>query len=171
MPYYSKLGQLPKKRHIQFRRPDGALYSEEVFGTEGFVGPTSTLYHMPPPTHQTFSGPNFVLCSFVPRLFDFHPEAIPAPYNHSNVNSDEVIYYAEGEFMSRTGIDRCDISMHPFGLPHGPQPGATEASIGKKETNELAVMVDTFYPLHLTAEALELEKEDYQASWSQGDPE
>jgi homogentisate 1,2-dioxygenase len=99
----------------------------------------------------------------MPRLFDYHPESIPAPYNHSNVNSDEIIYYAEGDFMSRKGIDRCDISMHPYGLPHGPQPGMTEASIGKKETKELAVMVDTFYPLNLTSQALEYEKPEYMS--------
>ena len=98
---------------------------------------------MPPPIHQTFDAHNFVVCSFVPRLFDYHPEGIPAPYNHSNIQSDEVLYYAEGNFMSRKGIDRSDISLHPFGLPHGPQPGMTEASIGKSETQELAVMVDT----------------------------
>ena len=148
---------------------DGYLYPW-IFSIHDFE-PIVGRVHQPPPSHQTFAGPNFVLCSFVPRLFDFHPEAIPTPNNHSNVNSDEVIYYAEGEFMSRKGIDRCDISMHPFGLPHGPQHGATEASIGKKGTNELAVMVDTFNPLHVTTEALELEKEEYQASWLEGDPE
>jgi homogentisate 1,2-dioxygenase len=107
----------------------------------------------------------------VPRLFDYHPDAIPAPYNHSNVNSDEVLYYAEGNFMSRKGIDRADISLHPYGLPHGPQPGMTEASIGVKETKELAVMVDTFYPLNLTKDALEFEKPEYQDSWMEGDGE
>ena len=127
---------------------DGYLYPW-IFNIEDFE-PITGRVHQPPPAHQTFQGHNFVVCSFVPRLFDYHPEAIPAPYNHSNVNSDEVIYYAEGNFMSRKGIERYDISMHPYGLPHGPQPGMTEASIGKKETNELAVMVDTFYPLHLT---------------------
>jgi homogentisate 1,2-dioxygenase len=112
-----------------------------------------------------------VVCSFVPRLFDYHPEGIPAPYNHSNINSDEVIYYAEGNFMSRKGIERSDISLNPYGLPHGPQPGMTEASIGKKETSELAVMVDTFFPLQLTKGALELEKPEYMASWLDGDEE
>src|SRR3990172_2847305 len=104
-------------------------------------------------------------------MFDYHPDAIPAPYNHSNIQSDEVIYYAEGKFMSRKSIDRCDITLHPFGLPHGPQPGATEASIGAKRTEELAVMVDTFYPLQLTAEALEMEKTGYQDTWLEGDGE
>ena len=131
--------------------------------------PITGKIHQPPPVHQTFEAFNFVVCSFVPRLYDYHPEAIPAPYNHSNVNSDEVIYYCEGNFMSRKGIERCDITLHPFGLPHGPQPGATEASIGKTGTEELAVMVDTFRPLQVTADALELEKENYWASWLEGD--
>jgi homogentisate 1,2-dioxygenase len=148
---------------------DGYLYPW-IFSIHDFE-PLTGRIHQPPPSHQTFRGRNFVLCSFVPRLFDYHPEGIPAPYNHSNVNSDEMIYYAEGDFMSRRGIDRSDITLHPYGLPHGPQPGATEASIGKEKTEELAVMVDTFYPLHLTRQALELEKEDYQASWSEGEPE
>ena len=148
---------------------DGYLYPW-IFNISDFE-PITGRVHQPPPAHQCFQGHNFVVCSFVPRLFDYHPEAIPAPYNHSNVNSDEVIYYAEGNFMSRKGIDRYDISLHPYGLPHGPQPGMTEASVGKKETNELAVMVDTFYPLHLTKQALELEKKEYMASWLEGDGE
>ncbi len=123
---------------------DGYLYPW-IFNIGDFE-PITGRVHQPPPAHQTFQGHNFVVCSFVPRMFDYHPLAIPAPYNHSNINSDEVIYYAEGNFMSRKGIDQYDISLHPYGLPHGPQPGITEASIGKKETNELAVMVDTFYP-------------------------
>ncbi len=133
--------------------------------------PVTGMLHLPPPVHQTFEGWNFVVCSFVPRLFDYHPEAIPAPYNHSNVNSDEVIYYCEGNFMSRTGIDQYDISLHPSGLPHGPQPGATEASIGAERTEELAVMVDTFRPLDVTVNALELEKDEYQATWLEGSGE
>ncbi|RMF45054.1 MAG: homogentisate 1,2-dioxygenase [Anaerolineae bacterium] len=156
-------------RHILDHHPcdvvgwDGYLYPW-AFSIHDFE-PITGRVHQPPPVHQTFEGPNFVVCSFVPRLFDYHPEGIPAPYNHSNVNSDEVIYYAEGNFMSRRGIERCDLTLHPFGLPHGPQPGATEASIGKRETHELAVMVDTFHPLHLTEAALHLEKDDYMASW------
>ena len=148
---------------------DGYLYPW-IFNIGDFE-PITGRVHQPPPAHQTFQGHNFVVCSFVPRLFDYHPESIPAPYNHSNVNSDEVIYYAEGNFMSRKGIDQYDISLHPYGLPHGPQPGMTEASIGKKETNELAVMVDTFYPLQLTKQAVELEKKEYMASWVEGDGE
>ena len=107
----------------------------------------------------------------MPRLYDYHPQAIPAPYNHSNVNSDEVIYYAEGVFMSRKGINQYDITLHPSGLPHGPQPGATEASIGKTNTEELAVMVDTFHPLQVALAALELEKPGYMESWLEGGDE
>ena len=147
---------------------DGYLYPW-IFNIEDFE-PITGRIHQPPPVHQTFEGWNFVVCSFVPRLFDYHPEGIPAPYNHSNIQSDEVIYYAEGNFMSRKGIDRSDISLHPFGLPHGPQPGMTEASIGKKETQELAVMVDTFHPLQLTKQALEMEK-PYMETWLEGDGE
>ncbi|RME12545.1 MAG: homogentisate 1,2-dioxygenase [Ardenticatenia bacterium] len=160
-------------RHILDHHPfdvvgwDGYLYPW-IFNIHDFM-PITGKIHQPPPVHQTFEAFNFVVCSFVPRLYDYHPEAIPAPYNHSNVNSDEVIYYCEGNFMSRKGIDRCDITLHPFGLPHGPQPGATEASIGKTGTEELAVMVDTFRPLQVTADALELEKENYWASWLEGD--
>jgi homogentisate 1,2-dioxygenase len=145
---------------------DGYLYPW-IFNIEDYE-PITGRVHQPPPVHQTFEAHNFVVCSFVPRLFDYHPDAIPAPYNHSNVNSDEVIYYAEGDFMSRKGIDRADISLHPYGLPHGPQPGMTEASIGAKKTEELAVMVDTFYPLNLTKDALEFEKPEYQESWMEG---
>ena len=127
--------------------------------------PITGRIHQPPPVHQTFAGRNFVVCSFVPRLFDYHPEAIPAPYNHSNIDSDEVLYYAEGDFMSRKGIDRGSFTLHPGGIPHGPHPGTVEASIGKTSTEELAVMVDTFRPLHLTQAALDIEDEDYAYSW------
>ena len=147
----------------------------DVVGWDGYVypwifnindyEPRTGMVHLPPPIHQTFQGWNFVVCSFVPRMFDYHPQAIPAPYSHSNVNSDEVIYYCDGNFMSRKGIDRYDITLHPSGLPHGPQPGATEASIGQERTDELAVMVDTFRPLDVTVSAQELEKTEYQASW------
>lgn len=148
---------------------DGYLYPW-IFNIEDFE-PITGRIHQPPPVHQTFDGHNFVVCSFVPRLFDYHPDGIPAPYNHSNIQSDEVLYYAEGNFMSRKGIDRSDISLHPFGLAHGPQPGMTEASIGKTETQELAVMVDTFHPLHLTKQALEMEKPEYMSTWMEGDGE
>lgn len=121
--------------------------------------------HQPPPVHQTFSGPNFVVCSFVPRLFDFHELAIPIPYNHSNVDSDEVIYYVEGNFMSRKGIEKGSITLHPEGIPHGPQPGLVEPSLGKKETMEYAVMVDTFRPLNCTRESDQIDDKNYPYSW------
>jgi homogentisate 1,2-dioxygenase len=121
--------------------------------------------HQPPPVHQTFEGDGFVVCSFCPRLFDFHPEAIPAPYNHSNADSDEVLFYANEEFMSRKGIGFGSLTLHPDGLPHGPQPGRMEASIGKKETRELAVMVDTFRPLTVAQQALAVEDHQYGRSW------
>ena len=128
---------------------DGCLYPY-VFSINDFEPITGRL-HQPPPVHQTFEGPNFVICSFVPRLFDYHPEGIPAPYNHANVDSDEVIFYTGGDFMSRkgAGIEQGSISLHPSGFTHGPQPGSVEASIGKRATDELAVMVDTFRPLEL----------------------
>ncbi|WP_019504172.1 homogentisate 1,2-dioxygenase [Pleurocapsa sp. PCC 7319] len=128
--------------------------------------PITGRVHQPPPVHQTFAGPGFVLCSFVPRLFDYHPLAIPAPYNHSNVDSDEVIYYVEGNFMSRKSIERGSITLHPSGIPHGPHPGKYQGSIGKDRTNELAVMIDTFRPLKLTDQALLLEDQNYLYSWT-----
>lgn len=127
--------------------------------------PITGRIHQPPPVHQTFDGPGFVLCSFVPRLFDYHPLAIPAPYNHSNVDSDEVLYYVEGNFMSRKGIERASLTVHPNGIPHGPHPGTYEGSIGQARTEELAVMVDTFRPLRLTRQATALEDAGYQYSW------
>jgi homogentisate 1,2-dioxygenase len=130
--------------------------------------PITGRVHQPPPVHQTFDGPGFVLCSFVPRKFDYHPLAIPAPYNHSNVDSDEVLYYVEGEFMSKKGVERASLTVHPNGIPHGPHPGTYEGSIGKEETKELAVMVDTFRPLRITKQAVELEDEKYVWSWLPG---
>ncbi len=130
---------------------DGHLWPY-AFNIEDFE-PITGRVHQPPPVHQTFDGPGFVICSFVPRLFDYHPEAIPAPYNHSNVDSDEVLYYVEGDFMSRKGIDRGSFTVHPNGIPHGPHPGTYEASIGKARTEELAVMVDTFRPLRMTRQS------------------
>lgn len=127
--------------------------------------PITGRIHQPPPVHQTFETAAFVVCSFVPRLYDYHPQAIPAPYNHSNIDSDEVIYYVDGDFMSRNDIDKGHISLHPAGIPHGPHPGAIERSIGKKHTNELAVMVDTFKPLKVTKQALKIADENYYKSW------
>jgi homogentisate 1,2-dioxygenase len=124
--------------------------------------------HQPPPVHQTFQGDGFVVCSFCPRPYDFHPEAVPAPYNHSNVDSDEVLYYASSEFMSRKGIEFGSITHHPDGIPHGPHPGRAEASIGAKYTDELAVMMDSFRPLKVAKQALEFEDKDYHKSWLQG---
>ncbi|MFZ3588804.1 homogentisate 1,2-dioxygenase [Bacillus sp. DJP31] len=142
---------------------DGHLYPW-VFNIEDFE-PVTGRIHQPPPVHQTFEGHNFVICSFVPRMYDYHPEAIPAPYNHSNVNSDELLYYVEGNFMSRKGIKRGSITLHPSGIPHGPHPGTTEASIGKKETLELAVMIDTFKPLKVVKQAEEIEDKNYMYTW------
>ncbi len=127
--------------------------------------PITGRVHLPPPIHQTFETDAFVICSFVPRLYDYHPDSIPAPYNHSNIDSDEVLYYVDGDFMSRNNIEKGQITLHPSGIPHGPHPGAYERSIGKKETLELAVMVDTFKPLKLTKQAMEIELEDYYQSW------
>ena len=127
--------------------------------------PITGRVHQPPPVHQTFETNSFVICSFVPRLFDYHPKAIPTPYNHSNIDSDEVIYYVDGDFMSRNNVEKGFISLHPAGIPHGPHPGTMEKSIGVKETLELAVMVDTFKPLMVTQEALKIDDGKYYKSW------
>lgn len=127
--------------------------------------PITGRVHQPPPVHQTFETSAFVICSFVPRLYDYHPDSIPAPYNHSNIDSDEVLYYVDGDFMSRNHIEKGQITLHPAGIPHGPHPGAYERSIGKKETLELAVMVDTFNPLKLTKQAIQIEDPMYMKSW------
>lgn len=127
--------------------------------------PITGRLHQPPPVHQTFEAHNFVVCSFVPRKYDYHPLSIPAPYNHSNVDSDEVLYYVDGDFMSRKSVEKGQITLHPGGIPHGPHPGTVEKSIGKESTEELAVMIDPFRPLMLTEEALEIEDPDYYKSW------
>jgi homogentisate 1,2-dioxygenase len=127
--------------------------------------PITGRIHQPPPVHQTFEANNFVTCAFVPRLYDYHPLSIPVPYNHSNVDSDEVLYYVDGEFMSRKHVERGQITLHPIGIPHGPHPGTVEKSLGQKETRELAVMVDTFRPLKITKQALEIEDKEYYKSW------
>ncbi|WP_341839090.1 homogentisate 1,2-dioxygenase [Chitinophaga caseinilytica] len=129
--------------------------------------PITGRVHQPPPVHQTFEGHNFVVCSFVPRMYDYHPLAVPAPYNHSNIDSDEVLYYVDGDFMSRKHVTRGMITLHPGGIPHGPHPGAVEKSIGAKETKELAVMVDTFHPLQVTEDARNIEDERYTMSWAE----
>jgi homogentisate 1,2-dioxygenase len=145
---------------------DGMFYPW-AFNIEDFE-PIVGKVHQPPPVHQTFQGDGFVICSFCPRPYDFHPEAVPAPYNHSNVDSDEVLYYASSEFMSRKGIEYGSITHHPDGIPHGPHPGRAEASIGAKATNELAVMMDSFRPLHVAKSALPIEDPKYFRSWVEG---
>ncbi|NNF82332.1 MAG: homogentisate 1,2-dioxygenase [Flavobacteriaceae bacterium] len=152
-----------------------ATHPFDVVGYDGFnypyafsihdFEPITGRVHQPPPVHQTFETDAFVVGSFVPRLYDYHPEAIPAPYNHSNIDSDEVLYYVDGDFMSRNDIEPGHISLHPAGIPHGPHPGAMERSIGQTKTVELAVMVDTFKPLQLTDEALQIADNDYYKSW------
>lgn len=162
-------------RHTLYRH---RFHPFDVVGWDGFVypvafsihdfSPITGKLHMPPPIHQTFMGHNFVVCSFCPRMLDYHPDAIVIPYNHSNVDSDEVLYYCNDKFGSRKGIEEGSITVHPLGIPHGPQPGAVERSIGHKETQELAMMVDTFHPLKLTRQALELEDPNYWKSWQTG---
>ena len=144
---------------------DGCCYPF-AFSIHDFE-PITGRVHQPPPVHQTFEGNNYVVCSFVPRLFDYHPQSIPAPYNHSNIDSDELIYYVDGDFMSRKNVTRGMITLHPGRIPHGPHPGAVEKSIGAKETKELAVMVDTFHPLQLTVDALDIENPKYTMSWAE----
>lgn len=134
------------------------------FSVHNFEPITGRL-HQPPPVHQTFEAHNFVVCSFVPRKYDYHPLSIPAPYNHSNVDSDEVLYYVDGDFMSRKSVEKGQITLHPGGIPHGPHPGTVEKSIGKESTEELAVMIDPFRPLMLTEDALEIEDPNYYKSW------
>ncbi len=154
------------------------IYAHHPFNVVGYDGfyypwafsihdfePVTGRIHQPPPIHQTFESNGFVICSFVPRMYDYHPNAIPAPYNHSNIDSDEVLYYVDGNFMSRKGVEPGQISLHPAGIPHGPHPGSVEASIGKKSTNELAVMIDTFKPLEITKAALEIADVNYYQSW------
>ena len=154
------------------------IYAAHPFGVVGWDGynypyafsihdfePITGRVHQPPPVHQTFEASGFVVCSFCPRLYDYHPESVPAPYNHSNIDSDEVLYYVDGDFMSRNHIEQGMITLHPAGIPHGPHPGAMERSIGEKVTEELAVMVDTFKPLKVTKEALAIDAEGYHTSW------
>ncbi len=142
---------------------DGYCYPY-AFNLEEFAPITGKL-HQPPPAHATFEAPGAAFCAFVPRLFDYHPLAIPVPYNHSSVDCDEVIFYASGNFMSRRGVEEGSVTLHAAGTPHGPQPGAVEASLGAKSTDEIAVMVDTFKPLRLAPSALEVEDEQYFRSW------
>jgi len=142
---------------------DGAVYPW-AFNITDFA-PIVGKIHLPPPIHLLFTAQNFVICNFVPRLFDFHPQSIPAPYYHSNIDSEEILYYVDGDFMSRTGIEAGSITLHKAGIPHGPQPGKTEASVGAKETYEYAVMVDTFAPLQLTQHFKNCMEPGYNQSW------
>ena len=152
-----------------------ATHPFDAIGWDGYVypygfsihdfEPITGRVHQPPPVHQTFETTGFVMCSFVPRLYDYHPDSIPAPYNHSNIDSDEVLYYVDGDFMSRNNIEQGQITLHPAGIPHGPHPGAMERSIGQTKTDELAVMVDTFAPLKLTKAAIDLSDGKYHKSW------
>jgi len=152
-----------------------ATHPFDVIGWDGYnfpygfsihnFEPITGRVHQPPPVHQTFETSTFVVCSFCPRLYDYHPKAIPAPYNHSNIDSDEVLYYVDGDFMSRNNIEQGHITLHPKGIPHGPAPGAMERSIGKTVTEELAVMVDTFRPLQVTEIAMGLDDGKYYQSW------
>ncbi|HTQ12111.1 MAG TPA: homogentisate 1,2-dioxygenase [Fimbriimonadaceae bacterium] len=162
-----------RHHHTMYTYPYHPL---DVIGWDGYVfpfafnimdfQPITGQLHMPPPIHQTFQGHNFVVCSFCPRMLDYHPEAIAVPYNHSNIDSDEVLYYCNDKFGSRKGIEEGSITLHPLGIPHGPQPGAVEASLGAQRTEELAVMVDTFHPFKVTQESLQIEDPDYWKSWS-----
>ena len=152
-----------------------ATHPFDVIGWDGYnfpwafsihnFEPITGRVHQPPPVHQTFETSAYVVCSFCPRLYDYHPLAIPAPYNHSNIDSDEVLYYVDGDFMSRNNIKQGDITLHPKGIPHGPAPGAMERSIGQKETQELAVMVDTFRPLKVSDAAMQIDDGKYYKSW------
>ena len=135
-----------------------------IFSIHNFE-PITGRVHQPPPVHQTFSGAGFVVCSFCPRKYDYHPKAIPAPYNHSNIDSDEILYYVDGDFMSRNDIERGQITLHPGGIPHGPHPGAAERSIGLEDTEELAVMIDPYKPFQITQQALDIQDPEYYLSW------
>lgn len=147
----------------------------DVVGWDGFnypfafsihdFEPITGRIHQPPPVHQTFEGHNYVVCSFVPRLFDYHPQSIPAPYHHSNIDSDEILYYVDGDFMSRNNIEKGQLTLHPGGIPHGPHPGTIEKSIGEEKTEELAVMIDPFRPMMITEDAMNLQVGDYYKSW------
>ena len=142
---------------------DGYLFPW-VFNINDFM-PITGKIHQPPPVHQVLQAPGLVICNFVPRLFDYHPKAVPAPYAHSNVDSDEILYYVSGDFMSRKGVEHGSITFHPAGLPHGPQPGKIEASLNLKEANEIAVMIDTFKPLQMTSATDKIDDNKYALSW------
>jgi homogentisate 1,2-dioxygenase len=136
-------------------------YAFNIFDFEPITG----RIHQPPPIHQQWEAAGFVVCSFMPRMYDYHPKAIPAPYHHSNVDSEEILYYVEGDFMSRNNIELGQLTLHPGGIPHGPHPGAIERSVGKTSTEEVAVMIDPFAPMMITEEAMNLQVDDYYKSW------
>jgi homogentisate 1,2-dioxygenase len=167
-PIFTKRGDTIT-RHVVQSHPfdvvgwDGTYYPW-AFNIRDFE-PIVGKVHQPPPVHQTFAGDGFVVCSFVPRLYDFHPEAIPTPYHHSNAQSEEILFYAADEFMSRKGIEFGSVTYHPDGMPHGPHPGTIEKGIGAEKTDELAVMVDTFRPLSIAAAAMPYDDPDYVRSW------
>ena len=179
LPTYDEKGDFlikTKKKGMLY----GIHYANHPFDVVGWDGccypfafsihdfePITGRVHQPPPVHLTFEANNLVICSFCPRLFDYHPLAIPAPYNHSNIDSDELLYYVDGDFMSRKHVTKGMLTLHPAGIPHGPHPGAVQKSIGAKETNELAVMVDTFHSLMLTKDALDIENPNYVMSWAE----
>ncbi len=163
------------KKQGQLHHLTYASHPFDVVGWDGYnfpygfsihnFEPITGRVHQPPPVHQTFETSAFVICSFCPRLYDYHPQSIPAPYNHSNIDSDEVLYYVDGDFMSRSHVEEGYISLHPAGIPHGPHPGTYEASIGQTKTEELAVMIDTFKPLQVTQAALDIDDGTYYQSW------
>lgn len=165
---------LSKKQGVMWEYTH-ANHPFDVVGWDGFhypyafsihdFEPITGRIHLPPPIHQQWEAAGFVVCSFVPRMYDYHPESIPAPYHHSNIDSEELLYYVDGDFMSRNNIEKGQITLHPGGIPHGPHPGAIERSVGKKETGELAVMIDPFNPVMITEEALNLQVDDYYKSW------
>jgi homogentisate 1,2-dioxygenase len=165
-----KIKKQDRLHHLTYR-----THPFDVVGWDGYnfpygfsihnFEPITGRVHQPPPVHQTFETKAFVICSFVPRMYDYHPQAIPAPYNHSNIDSDEMLYYVDGDFMSRNHVKKGYISLHPGGIPHGPHPGAYERSVGKKETQELAVMIDTFKPLKVTENAMRIDDGKYWKSW------
>ena len=175
---HDESGEFPVTVRVRDGHQDYLLdrHPFDVVGWDGYVWPytfnaddfepRAGRFHLPPPAHQTFQGPNFVICTFAPRMLDWDPEAVPLPYHHSNIQSEEVMFYAEGDYAARKGVEVGSITLHPSGLPHGPQPGAVEKALGAKSTDELAVMWDTFRPLQLTTLWRDHDKPEYALSWN-----
>jgi homogentisate 1,2-dioxygenase len=175
---FDEAGEFPVTVRVRDGHQDYVLdrHPFDVVGWDGYVWPytfnaddfepRAGRFHLPPPSHQTFQGPNFVICTFAPRMLDWDPEAVTLPYHHSNIQSEEVMFYAAGDYAARKGVDVGSITLHPSGLPHGPQPGAVEKALGKKSTDELAVMWDTFRPLRLSALWSEVDNAEYAYSWN-----